>query len=574
MKRNKEISLKKSFLIVLLIVQVILISRIQNSSEMTVLGNDVKAYTSIDNIKIYSDDDFITLGLPGNGTEEDPYRIENYDVQSPYFFGIEVEYTTKHFIIQNCIVAAAVHSCIKIDHAASGTARIVDNIITGDIAGIWVFTSRNTIIANNTFQNNGVGIFADGAQNSVIANNTFSVFGLSVYMGDYDNLSDCLSYEVYNNTVNNKPIGWFKNEVDLVFNESSFEQIFFVNCSNLNITNQLSSSNVEGFLGIGLFYCQNVNITENRCGVNVVKGDRINIKNNYFTNTYLIIRSTTAVEIEGNRYKDGYFWSYFEGLNDVKVKNNKFGLNDFSAAIYLVHCYFSTIEGNSFIGSKEHGISLYHCGSLIIRNNEIYDNEIYGLYLRETEDCSIYQNIFARNKEYGVYVKENSIDNVFWFNIFTKNRLFGTAQASDNVATNYWHNTSTSIGNYWDDLGDSNTYSIGGSAGSSDLYPLNDTDDDGMAPDWEIKYDLDPWLDDSADDLDEDGLTNLEEYNNNCNPWKNDTDFDGLLDGEEVQNGSDPLDPNDPNKSSIAVLVSLLALSIVTLSIRRKKAKS
>ena len=51
-----------------------------------------------------------------------------------------------------------------------------------------------------------------------------------------------------------------------------------------------------------------------------------------------------------------------------------------------------------------------------------------------------------------------------------------------------------------------------------------DTDDDGIPDGWEVDYDLDPIVNDSLDDPDNDGLNNLEEY----------------------KRGSDPNDPEDP----------------------------
>lgn len=73
--------------------------------------------------------------------------------------------------------------------------------------------------------------------------------------------------------------------------------------------------------------------------------------------------------------------------------------------------------------------------------------------------------------------------------------------------------------------------------------PLNpDSDADGMADGWEITYGLDP--NDPADadgDLDNDNLTNLEEFENGSNPTLADTDGDGLNDGDEVKiHGTNP----------------------------------
>ncbi len=61
-----------------------------------------------------------------------------------------------------------------------------------------------------------------------------------------------------------------------------------------------------------------------------------------------------------------------------------------------------------------------------------------------------------------------------------------------------------------------------------------DSDDDGMSDGYESVYGLDLAVDDSADDIDSDGLTNLEEYNNSTDPNICDTDEDGICDGDEV----------------------------------------
>jgi len=74
-----------------------------------------------------------------------------------------------------------------------------------------------------------------------------------------------------------------------------------------------------------------------------------------------------------------------------------------------------------------------------------------------------------------------------------------------------------------------------------DQFP--DADDDGMTDDWEDLYGLDK--NNSADallDNDEDGLSNVGEFQAETNPNINDTDGDGLTDGDEVlTHGTSPI---------------------------------
>ncbi len=71
-----------------------------------------------------------------------------------------------------------------------------------------------------------------------------------------------------------------------------------------------------------------------------------------------------------------------------------------------------------------------------------------------------------------------------------------------------------------------------------------DSDSDGMPDWWENAHGLNPSQDDSGEDLDEDGLANMAEYESETSPGSADTDKDGFPDGSEVYYGFDPTDPD------------------------------
>ncbi|NHJ05146.1 MAG: hypothetical protein EAX90_09995 [Candidatus Heimdallarchaeota archaeon] len=129
----------------------------------------------------------------------------------------------------------------------------------------------------------------------------------------------------------------------------------------------------------------------------------------------------------------------------------------------------------------------------------------------------------------------------------------------------------------------------------------NDSD---LLTDWfEIEHNMNPnknetlteGILDGKLDLDEDSLVNIDEFYNGCDPWINDTDFDfltdsqevniygtkpflfdsdedGFSDGIEIEEETDPLDPNDfPSHSrlleillsSVLVIVGLILVPII-----------
>ena len=68
-----------------------------------------------------------------------------------------------------------------------------------------------------------------------------------------------------------------------------------------------------------------------------------------------------------------------------------------------------------------------------------------------------------------------------------------------------------------------------------------DGDADGLPDEWEKKHNGDISMD-PKDDEEEDGLDNAQEYASSTDPFDADTDKGGVVDGDEIRNGTNPID--------------------------------
>ena len=73
-------------------------------------------------IVIKNDDDFTKrYNLPGSGTSNDPYLIKDLTIETTKMWAVAVFDTTKHFVIENCTLAAF-HGCIYLNSIDQRTA--------------------------------------------------------------------------------------------------------------------------------------------------------------------------------------------------------------------------------------------------------------------------------------------------------------------------------------------------------------------------------------------------------------------------------------------------------------------
>jgi parallel beta-helix repeat protein len=178
-------------------------------------------------IQIVSDDDFDLFGFTGNGSEDSPYLIENFMIETnstPGFQeGISISGTASHFIIRNCFIRGNVVGIFLVD---TSNGRIESNrfeelaisiSIQGPMEGY-----QNHTIEGNSFDGTDAddpysarGVLIDGPNRNInLLNNTFNNFTTAVQVTGSE-------LRIANNTLTNNMQGLFINNLPGTYNLST-----------------------------------------------------------------------------------------------------------------------------------------------------------------------------------------------------------------------------------------------------------------------------------------------------------------------------------------------------------------
>ncbi len=377
-----------------------------------------------DGIRIYSDD----------------VQIRNSTVQLGYGTGIYIEDAivsiTNSSIIDNHNMGVYIYNVnggLQLDH---------NNISSNGNEGIYIVWSSYINVTGNNISNNYRGMRISGSSSLNITNNNFTNNG--IFIGAFHISHSNTHHIPTTNSVNGKPLYYYKNSNGINIDGINIGQLLLANCTNFDIRNlQINNTNV----GLEVLYSTNINIMGN------------NISSNW------------------------------DGIGIYYSSNNNITGNNLSSNIALGTCLVGS--SNNKINSNNVSNNLH---GVIIQDSS-NSNEFYSNYVISNTILSIRLILSNGNK-----IIDNDIQNNIWgpyltnsnYNLLYHNNLKNNNQNAYDDGSNYWDNGLE--GNWWDDnLNPGDTDGDGicdqSYSGTSfvDYKPLANEDNDRVLVD-------DPWF--------------------------------------------------------------------------------
>ncbi len=291
--------IKNKGILTIVIISILIVSNFLTSpasieSEPNFIQNYMKNFRDLiphPIISITSDEDFISLGLPGNGTLLDPYLIENLNISlHSAGIGIYITNTTKYCTIQNNYLDTFEDS-ISINEAAPYTIDINNNLILFSSArGIEVKNTEGVAISQNVVSYNYLEcIYLYNCSNSLVIHN-FSVSHILILGAVLISIGSSDYVEVFNNTcISSQGDGilLYFSEFARVINNTCincYSSGIWINqeCHDSLIANNTISGSLKGIDTSTSSHLVIVNntITANRMGINIFRVDNSLIRFN------------------------------------------------------------------------------------------------------------------------------------------------------------------------------------------------------------------------------------------------------------------------------------------------------
>lgn len=462
----------------------------------------IKNYDQHDPITINSNEDFHNQASeenwPGEGTEDDPYIIEGYEINGEenehclnisnteiyfelrdnYFhsadeMGISL-YKVRNGLVAQNLVSDNYHYDIEtrgIHLQYSSKNTLLNNTVTDNDHGIYLEESNDNVLFNNTASNNSQrGIYLDSSQENIVSYNALldndyygTSSGLYLDRSNYNNLK--------NNTASGSDHGIeLKNSIENDLEKNSAtnnEQGIYLFESNNNYIdgNDVSDNSFYGTShGVYLENSDHNSITENNavnndCGTGIMNSRGNMVKDNLAVEGEkgIWLQNSNNGTIENNIASDHSHYStsygiYLQQTDNMTIKDNTAQNNH--QGIELEGSNDNQLSNNVFSQNQESGIHVEESSRNDISDNEVKENKD-GIYLVDSILNSLNTNVISQNVEKGIYLSgtnQNEItgntvsDNNFNIvlsssteSLLADNNLIGDGISIEGDSLEYWN---------------------------------------------------------------------------------------------------------------------------------------
>ncbi len=282
--------------------------------------------------------------------------LENINFNNNYYYGTVFQYSSNITLTDNTFT----NNNLGIWSIASSNVTLTNNTFTNNDKGFYLTRSFNATLINNTCINNKRADELDDCSSSTLINNTFYNNGLSI---SEDSLEDYLTYNVENNTVNDKKFGFYINRNNIIISEPIYGQLILINCTEITVINQeLSNAST----GLSLSLCENATLMNNFCN------------NNYFSGISM------------------------GGSSSATLTNNTCN-NNGNNGITLSSSSNATLIDNTCINNYMNGIRLRDSSNATLIDNTC-DNNYWdtGITLEDSSNATLINNMCSNNDRYGI----------------------------------------------------------------------------------------------------------------------------------------------------------------------------
>ena len=280
--------------------------------------------------------------------------ISNNDISSNYYDGIILWESCNNTLTNNTANSNTIHGIALFDSSINNL--IINNTCNSNSAsgiGLW-YSSKNNIKNNTCNSNYWDGIYLNYSGNNNIIGNRFEKCGIGIE-GNF--IEDFNTHIIENNTVNGKPIYYYKNTRGITVPDDA-GQVIIANCSSITVKN-INASSTSG--GIDLAYTNNSIIENNTCNSNNCDGICL-----WYSSNNTITNNTCCNSNNCGGISTGYSSNNLIACNNVS-NNEKSGFE-------LCNSWNNTLTNNTANSNRDLGICLYSSSNYNIIYNNYFNN--------------------------------------------------------------------------------------------------------------------------------------------------------------------------------------------------------